>query len=116
MIDGIARGKDDAIVLGQVNAVLSEILTVNPFYMDEAAEIDLQLVLAGQIEVRRLLSSRLGLRNQNGLDLLAHFSLPLPRAEQNRNWEEFEAAKVEKPFHRKVSQSGDPFERPTVAH
>ena len=103
-------------MLGKIYPVLPKCLAIHPFNMDEAPKVNFQLVLRGQVKVRRLFSRGLGLRNQNGLDLTAHENLPLPGADKNRNWEEFEGAKVEKPFHGEALKPRDALERPAMPH
>ena len=52
MIHRISAGQDDGRVLGQVDSLLSEILRLHAFYVDEWTEINGQFLTVGQVEVR----------------------------------------------------------------
>ena len=53
VIYSIPRSKNDAAVLPQVNSLLPERLSAHALHMNEAAEVNLQLLLGGQIKVWR---------------------------------------------------------------
>ena len=54
MVNGVTTSEDDATVIVQYNALLSEILSGYPFHQDEGDEGEFEFILCGQVEVGAL--------------------------------------------------------------
>jgi hypothetical protein len=69
VVDRIAAGEDDAAVIVQGNALLSEILSGYTFYFYKRGKVYFQLIFFGKVEIGRLGSFRLRLGDKYILDL-----------------------------------------------
>lgn len=65
MVHCIAAGKDHCRMVENSDPLFSEFPGRNGLNVDKGAKIDVEIEFPGQIKIRRLLGSRLGLGNQN---------------------------------------------------
>lgn len=64
-----------------VDLLLTKLLGADPFYLNELAEVDLHIILFGQLDIGIFGRGRLGLRNQYPLDLQSATVLILQKPE-----------------------------------
>ena len=72
MVDRESAGQNHRRVLCQVNFLLTELLSVHAFHVNERTEVDGEFLPVSQVEIGRLFGGRLGLGDQDGFDLLGH--------------------------------------------
>jgi hypothetical protein len=68
MIDGIAAGKYNRVMLGKVNTLLAKLLGGHSLHLNEVPEIYLNVRPARQLEVWRFLILGFGLGYQDGFN------------------------------------------------
>jgi hypothetical protein len=68
MIDGVTAGENNTGVRGDIDLLLAKILGGNPFEFNKGTKFKLKIKLLRQFEIRRLITLRTRLRDQNVLD------------------------------------------------
>lgn len=61
----MARSEYDGGVVKDVDTLLTKFFSTEGFYLDELLEVNLHAIFARNVEIGRLVRSRLGLRYEN---------------------------------------------------